>query len=242
VRARVGDLQQRLAAWARPDSLAARLRQSRPAPPAAVSGADYHPHVWAGLAGFARAVRGADAAGAELAARRLIGLGPGLTPAADDALGGLLAAGRFVARLLGGNAARWREAARVVRRVARSRTTALSEALLRQASVGAVSETLGDLLRALAAPTPAAVERALARTLALGHTSGADAALGVLLGARLALGLLPGARPRPEGLPSAWPRPERLPSVRPQPDGLLSARSRPGGLGQSPRGGREGAW
>jgi hypothetical protein len=71
----------------------------------------------------------------------------------------------------------------------RGRTTAVSEALLGCASVGAVSAAVGDLLLALAAPTPAPVEQALARTLALGHTSGADAALGVLLGARLELGL-----------------------------------------------------
>ena len=50
---------------------------------------------------FARAVRQDDAAGTDAAARTLIGLGPGLTPAADDVLGGLLAAGRFLARLLG---------------------------------------------------------------------------------------------------------------------------------------------
>jgi hypothetical protein len=142
-----------------------------------------------GLAAFERAVRGGDPAGVERAARGLVGLGPGLTPAADDVLGGLLAAGRFVARLGGGDVARWRWAGRIVRRMARGRTTALSEALLAYASVGMVGESVGALLRALGAASVAPLERALGRTLALGHTSGADAALGVLLGTRLELGL-----------------------------------------------------
>jgi Protein of unknown function (DUF2877) len=272
VRARVGDLQQRLAAWARADSLAAQLRGSGPARAAAASGIDYQPRLWAGLAAFARAVRRDDAAGTDAAARALIGLGPGLTPAADDVLGGLLAAGRFLARLLGSDVGRWRRAARIVRRAARGQTTAVSEALLGCASVGAVSETLGDLLRALAAPTAAPLEQALTRTLALGHTSGADAALGVLLGARLQLGLLPGVRARRTVSPGAWPGYGELPGVPPRSAGLLGARTRPGvlpgaksrpavlpgarlgsgalpgagprpaGQGESPRGGREDAW
>jgi hypothetical protein len=179
-------------------------------------GADYRVAVWAGLAVFGRAVCDGDASGVERAARGLVGLGPGLTPAGDDVLGGLLAAGRFVARLCGDDearvggeegarlasgdvahlagegVARWRRVGRIVRRTARGRTTAVSEALLAYASIGMVGESVGALLRALGAPSAAPLGRALGRTLALGHTSGADIALGVLLGARLELSMLSG--------------------------------------------------
>jgi hypothetical protein len=147
----------------------------------------YHAQVGRGLAAFIRAARTTDGAAAETAARALIGLGPGLTPAADDALGGLLAAARYVARARGKDVGRWRALGRRVRRAARGRTTAVSEALLRCATIGAVAASVGALLQALGAPEPAPLERALGRVLALGHTSGGDTALGILLGARLAL-------------------------------------------------------
>ncbi len=130
----------------------------------------------AALAGSPSAVAGhlpalaaaLGSAGADAAAERLVGLGPGLTPAGDDVLAGALAA----LHLLGGPPLRVRAA---------GRTTTLSAALLACAARGEVLAQAATLLRALGgdgAPAPAAL--ALAR---VGHTSGRDLAAGLLLGA-----------------------------------------------------------
>ncbi|HLH24581.1 MAG TPA: DUF2877 domain-containing protein [Chloroflexota bacterium] len=139
------------------------------------------------LALLMRALRQDDLGGVEAAARALVGLGPGLTPSADDVLGGMLAAGYFLGREFEPERRRWRAAGLLIRRAARGQTTPVSEALLACAATGAVGESAGTLLQALVAPDASRLAGALARTLALGHTSGADVALGILLGARLHL-------------------------------------------------------
>ena len=156
-------------------------------PRSPAGGADFPGRVRPHLAAFAHAAWASDYTAAERAAGALVGLGPGLTPAADDALGGLLAAARFLARALGADSRPWRTLGRRVRRVARGRTTAVSEALLGCATIGAVGETAGRLLLSLGAADPAPLQQALSDLLRLGHTSGGDTALGILLGARLAL-------------------------------------------------------
>jgi hypothetical protein len=143
--------------------------------------------VRAGLTRFVQAVRADDPRAGADAACTLVGLGPGLTPAADDALGGLLATLHFLTRATGGDLRAWRHLGRAVRGAARGRTTTVSEALLACASIGAVSETVGAVLRALGSSHPAPLDTALDRLFALGHSSGGDTALGILLGARLHL-------------------------------------------------------
>jgi hypothetical protein len=209
VRARLDDLQRLLVQHAAPQDLAAlaadadALLLAAVAPPPvnatahvlpaeaprrpARAGDDFPGRVRRHLAVFARAAWASDYVAAERAAGALVGLGPGLTPAADDALGGLLAAARFLARALGVDPRTWRALGRRVRRVAHGRTTAVSEALLGCATIGAVGETAGRLLLSLGAAEPAPLQQALGDLLRLGHTSGGDTALGVLLGARLVL-------------------------------------------------------
>jgi hypothetical protein len=102
------------------------------------------------------------------------GLGPGLTPAGDDALAGLLLA----TRASGGPAAE----ARLVG-VARSvRTTAVARAFLEWAARGQCVEPAHDLLVALAARDAAAAALHLRTLVGLGHTSGADLSYGIALG------------------------------------------------------------
>ncbi|MGN6331531.1 MAG: oxamate carbamoyltransferase subunit AllH family protein [Motilibacteraceae bacterium] len=111
----------------------------------------------------------------ERAVRALTGLGPGLTPAGDDllcgALAGLHAAAHPAAARLGD----------VVRRLAPTRTTRLSAALLVAAADGGILPELASLL---AAPGPDQAAAALRRLLAVGHTSGACLAAGALLSRR----------------------------------------------------------
>lgn len=114
-----------------------------------------------------------DHAAALDAADRLHGLGPGLTPAGDDVLAGLLLTLRRFPAL-----DRSALAARLGRRLAEAspRTTPLSAALLARAADGEGSPQLLDAVDAAASGQ--AVTRPLRRLLAVGHSSGAALALG----------------------------------------------------------------
>lgn len=135
-----------------------------------------------GLAPHARALAEAcgrdDAPGAADAARRLLGAGPGLTPAGDDLVGGA-----FFARVALARGAAWRAAAAAVREAAGRATHPISAALLADLLEGHGWAPLHDLLGALSAET--ALEEALAaarRLVALGHSSGWDLLAGLVAG------------------------------------------------------------
>lgn len=127
------------------------------------------------LAGAAR--RFADAAGfdglEELAAA-VGGRGPGLTPAGDDLLAGLL----VVARIAGGASAE----DRLVALAAGVPTTEVAAAFLAWAARGRSIAPVHDRLVALAAGDAAAAARALDRLLAVGADSGTHLAAGLGLG------------------------------------------------------------
>jgi hypothetical protein len=109
-------------------------------------------------------------------AAALCGAGPGLTPAGDDALSGVLAAAAAdLVRL----PPRWTDL--VLDRAVRA-TTDLSAQLLRLAADGHLATPARRLVRALA--HPARLPRAWDDVLGMGHTSGAAFAAG--LGAALA--------------------------------------------------------
>jgi hypothetical protein len=111
---------------------------------------------------------------------RVVGAGPGLTPAGDDVLVGVLAALGAVDDP--GAAGRRRRLVDALEPHLRG-TTEVSAHLLRQASrglIGAAAHRLRSVL--LVGSTPADVDAAVARVLAVGATSGADAATGLLAG------------------------------------------------------------
>jgi hypothetical protein len=134
-----------------------------------------------GLA-LARASRALSAPAAAAAIRRLIGCGPGLTPAGDDLIVGFLA-GLWSTR--GGDPARRRflDALAAIVSAAAEATGEISRAYLQHATRGSVAEPLARLARAIAdgAPLPE-VARAARRALRVGHTSGGDGVQGLLLG------------------------------------------------------------
>ena len=137
----------------------------------------------AARAALARAVRRRDAGDFLDAARALIGLGEGLTPAGDDYLVGTLA---ILHRLADG----WPAAGAVARPLtahAADATTTVGAAFLRHAVAGQFSEPLCDLAMA---KSPAAARAAAAALAGMGATSGAD----TLAGMRAALDVLAGAR------------------------------------------------
>jgi hypothetical protein len=104
----------------------------------------------------------------------LLGLGPGLTPAGDDVLAGMLVTP---------NQPRPPELLAVVRAAA-TRTTTLSATLLRHASLGYAVPPLVRLLDAMSDPTTTDLGRAVDELLAVGHTSGAALAHGVVTAVR----------------------------------------------------------
>ena len=106
-------------------------------------------------------------------ARRLAGLGGGLTPAGDDFLAGLML--RAWLDHPAPEAFCW-----PIVDAAAPRTTALSAAFLRAAARGECSAAWHGLLAALAGGGPALLEEAMCRVLAHGHTSGADMLAGFL--------------------------------------------------------------
>jgi hypothetical protein len=124
-----------------------------------------------------------DQAEATVAAARLLGSGPGLTPSGDDVLAGFLVG----AAAFGTDATALREATAVL---APARTTALSAALLWHAARGECIDELASLAVVLTSQgrcLPDEAGRAVSRLLSVGHTSGAALALGLVTAAESAL-------------------------------------------------------
>ncbi len=130
------------------------------------------------LAALRGAVRRADLDAALRTATRLIGIGPGLTPAGDDVMAGTVAG-----LVLLGHPAAPRFAAGVTA-LAACRTTELSRALLRHAAAGRVSGEYAAVLHALVG------EGALAPAVEALLTSGATGSRGTALGLCTAIDLV----------------------------------------------------
>jgi hypothetical protein len=118
---------------------------------------------------------------------RIVGCGPGLTPAGDDILVGIFA---VLGSPLAGDAGA--QAAQAMRRAVEGftpRTTALSGHMLRQAARGLLSRVTHDIIDALAGGLAAdQLDRAVRRIAATGATSGGDVCMGVLEAAQAFLG------------------------------------------------------
>lgn len=126
------------------------------------------------------------------AARRLAGLGHGLTPSGDDFLIGICGALALAEAILPAQPGCRQEGnrldqARTIAAAAEGRTTLMSAIWLDYAARGEFSAEVGDVLVSLADAEVAALETAVARLLAIGGLSGLDTAMGVLLGSRAAL-------------------------------------------------------
>ncbi|MBM9476727.1 DUF2877 domain-containing protein [Nakamurella flavida] len=146
-----------------PDAVALLARISTRRPPGA-----------GGPAGVRRVLDEADPAPAVL---ELLGLGPGLTPAGDDLLAGLLCGLWATGRTL--------EAERigaVVGALAPARTTALSADLLHQAARGHAGDAVLAVVAAVRAASGPRLHDAVAALLDIGHTSGADLLAGLVVG------------------------------------------------------------
>ncbi|MBX3046259.1 MAG: DUF2877 domain-containing protein [Anaerolineales bacterium] len=109
------------------------------------------------------------------AARKLAGLGPGLTPAGDDLLLGAMY-GQWATR----PPAAAQQTAQEIAAIATERTHALSAAWLAAGARGEAAAPWHQLIDAIAAQDDAALQAAVMHILPTGHTSGADALAGFL--------------------------------------------------------------
>jgi hypothetical protein len=133
------------------------------------------------LAELAVVLETGDRTGAAEVARRLVGLGPGLTPSGDDVLVGIEAALHALARPSAGFLT-------LATGDVEGRTTALAATLLRHAGAGEFAERLHGLLAALLGSDDEAIPAAIDRAVAWGATSGTDCLLGVLVGLDVSAG------------------------------------------------------
>jgi hypothetical protein len=130
------------------------------------------------------------AVAAQRARRTLLGRGPGLTPAGDDVLAGLVAGVRLLGPATAPATTRPLVAAVVrsgtaIAAAGTTSTTSLSATLLRHAVQGEIAVPAEHVLAALTGH--GALTAALDRLLAIGSSSGRDLAVGLLTAAGLVL-------------------------------------------------------
>lgn len=133
--------------------------------------------------GVAQACLAHDTARVLLQCQGLVGLGPGLTPAGDDFVGGLLFAAWHLQRVYPG-CVRWDgSAVDSLLRSARTETNVISHCILRDLARGNGPESLHDLTFALlAADEDSGVMKHVSRMRQLGSSTGREMLAGALTG------------------------------------------------------------
>jgi len=114
------------------------------------------------------------------ASKRLIGLGPGLTPAADDFLLGILASLYYIGYYFGNHLENLKKIAGFMIYDLPGRTTFISEIMLRSGMKARFSEPIRDLMLAVIHNT--SVQDKCINLLSIGGTSGSDCAAGIVFG------------------------------------------------------------
>ncbi len=138
------------------------------------------------IIGLLKAVRSKNFDGVRKNAKNLVGLGPGLTPSADDMLAGFMVGLRWAASSLEVNEKKVDEVnSSIVACV--NKTTLLSQQVLKHSAVGEVNETVENFLKAILMDKASEVKESAGNVLLVGETSGADTMLGILLGLFIAL-------------------------------------------------------
>ena len=138
------------------------------------------------LIDLVNAAKSENVEGVKGAAQKLIGLGLGLSPSADDTLSGFTAALWWVSHSLGKSIDRVKKINETVISCSDA-TTLLSQQLLRHAAKGETNEQVGELLEAILAGAPPDIEKWVEEVLKIGETSGIDMMVGLLLGLEIGL-------------------------------------------------------
>ncbi len=119
--------------------------------------------------------------------KRLVGLGPGLTPAADDMLLGLMISMLYFSENFNETSIDVKKINKDIVSIISGRTTIISEEFLREASVGKVNEAVASLMENLLTSRQRELENSVRNVLDYGGTSGTDTVFGVILGSHLML-------------------------------------------------------
>jgi hypothetical protein len=138
-----------------------------------------------GLTNLTAAIRSRDIPGISEAARCMAGLGPGLTPAADDLLTGLITGLRWASEIVDTSSSYAGRVSEAILASSLGRTTILSEEMLRCAAEGQIGEPVAVLLEAALNRDPAEVTDRALRVLAIGDTSGGALLTGLSQGITL---------------------------------------------------------
>lgn len=140
------------------------------------------------LIDLVKATKSENVEGAKGAAQKLIGLGPGLSPSADDTLSGFTAALWWVSHSLNKDIGRVKKINETIINCSGT-TTLLSQQLLKHAAKGETNERVGELLEAILTGAPSNVESGIEEVLKIGETSGIDTVVGILVGLDLFLSM-----------------------------------------------------
>ena len=117
----------------------------------------------------------------------LVGLGPGLTPAADDMFLGLMISMLYFSENFNETSIDVKKINKDIVSIISGKTTIISEEFLREASAGRVNEAVASLMENLLTSRQRELENSVRKVLDLGGTSGTDIVFGVILGSYLML-------------------------------------------------------
>ena len=118
---------------------------------------------------------------------KLVGLGPGLTPAADDFLVGLMLSIFYMAENSNPGKIRVQDALNDIQSCIHGRTTRISEEFLLQAAIGNGNEIVQTLLEVLLTSNKIDLEQSAQKVMGFGGTSGIDTIIGIIFGVNLML-------------------------------------------------------
>ena len=118
---------------------------------------------------------------------KLVGLGLGLTPAADDFLVGLMLSIFYMAENSNPGKIRVQDALNDIQSCIHGRTTRISEEFLLQAAIGNGNEIIRTLLEALLTSNKIDLEQSAQKVMGFGGTSGIDTIIGIIFGANMML-------------------------------------------------------
>lgn len=138
------------------------------------------------IVGLVDSTRKNDVEGVRRYGQNLVGLGPGLSPSADDMLSGFMVSRWWVANSLGGDLNQLRTMNEAIIDSIGG-TTLMSQQLLRHAVRGEANRAVEELLGAVLTGTAADVEAGVKEVSAIGETSGIDMVVGLLLGLEVGL-------------------------------------------------------
>lgn len=116
--------------------------------------------------------------------KKLVGLGPGLSPSADDLLVGFMSSLCWMANSFGKDTDYLHMVNQTILTSALGRTTLLSQQMLKHAAIGETNEIIEGFLEVILAAGSDEVKKAAGRVLTMGETSGEDTMVGILLGLR----------------------------------------------------------